>query len=98
MQTQAVRLATDHGKVFYLTTESGAACHGLPVLQIKTRDRARAVTCAYPDGEYGPADITAPGVTAAAIVAAWARRPGRTPEELQAAQSYLSQWPDGPQV
>jgi hypothetical protein len=86
-----------HGKAFFLTTDSPLSSYGIPVLRIKTRERAFA-EYGYPDGDYQPGDVVISGVSGATIVAAWARRPERKPEELKLAQLYLSQWPDGPQV
>jgi hypothetical protein len=32
------------------------------------------------------------------LVAAWANEENWTPKEREAAQMFLSQWPDGPQI
>lgn len=84
----------------WLTTDSPASHYGCPVLRIEADDV---------DGDFGPADmIDTSGdanrihperiVTAADVVAGWARSTERTPEEIEAARKFLSQWPDGPQI
>lgn len=83
------------GGTAYLTTESTSSHYGMPVLQITAEDI---------DGDFGPADIIGdldkPDtlLIAAQIVYVWAMNKKRTPEEVQAAKSFLSQWPDGPQI
>ena len=73
-----------------LTDEHAASSYGLPVLVIEAQDVS---------GVFGPADaIGGTSITAARIVLGWARRPGRTPEERDAAALFLQQWPEGPQL
>lgn len=83
------------GGTAYLTDESTSSSYGIPILQITAHDI---------DSDFGPADLigdlTKPEtiLTAAQIVYAWAILKVRTKEERQAAKSFLSQWPDGPQI
>ncbi len=79
----------EKGGTATLTTASPLSHYGLPVLRIEAEDVS---------GDFGPSDCIAPGLTAAGVVAGWAKEEGRTPEELQAARRFLSQWPDGPQA
>jgi len=90
-----VLILTDtKGGTAYLTTESPASHYGIPVLQITADDV---------DGDFGPSNLIGnldePDklLTAAQIVYAWGMQPARTPEEIRA-KSFLSQWPDGPQI
>jgi len=65
---------------------------GRPVLVLRTAELK---------GKYGPADtITLKGdaSTAASIVRSWAVEPGRSRYEIERAQLFLSQWPEGPQI
>lgn len=53
------------------------------------------------DGEYAPADTVLVGATptpAASFVYSWALDKFRTDRGIAAAQAYLRQWPEGPQV
>jgi hypothetical protein len=77
-----------------LTTDSPASHYGLPVLRIDAADVA---------GDFGPADLLGDvdrpeTLTAAEIVAGWAMNAERNEEELEAARTFLSQWPEGPQI
>ncbi len=82
-----------------LTTDSTASSYGIPVPRIKADGES---------GDYGPADALPAGPWAAGddlspccgaeLVLAWARQPGRTAEEIQAARRFLRQWADGPQI
>ena len=71
-----------------LTTNSPASHYGIPALRIETDEG--------PD--LGPSEFLRNGKLAAAVVAAWATKKCRKPEELEAARRFLRQWPDGPQV
>jgi len=80
------------GGTAILTTGSPQSHYGIPVLRIEAEDV---------DGDFGPADQIGnpPNVmTAAGIVAGWARTGKHTKEEIEAARLFLSQWPDGPQI
>lgn len=83
------------GGTAYLTTNSPMSHYGTPVLRIEANDA---------EGDFGPADIIGEVVggggimTAADVVYGWAIRPERTEAEFKIARSYLSQWPDGPQL
>ena len=82
----------------FLTTESPQSSHGLPVLrQISKRNPDPSK-----DWTFGPADRWSPAEndeqTAADIVMTWAREKSRTQLELEAARSFLRQWPEGPQL
>ncbi len=85
------------GGIAYLTTASPQSHYGVPVLRI---EGAKDI----PDRgiDYGPADVivVADGrvIKGAHIIAAWAMGKKRTPQEVELARLYLSQWPDGPQV
>lgn len=53
------------------------------------------------DGDYGPADTVLVGATpapAASFVYSWALDKFRSDRGIAAAQAYLRQWPEGPQV
>ncbi len=88
-----------NGRGAWLTNESATSLYGIPVLEIRAGELS---------GVFGPADrfnvasLTgqhAPQIiTAAQVVAAWARLPRRTREEREFAAQFLRQWPDGPQV
>lgn len=88
-------LTDPKGGTAHLTTESPASHYGIPVLQITAEDI---------DGDFGPSnligDLDKPDqlLTAAQIVYAWAKTKAKTPKEIQAAKSFLSQWPEGPQL
>ncbi len=69
----------------FLTTESPQSSYGIPVLEIN-------------DQTFGPAESDPNGNNAAQIVASWARQGNRTVRQIDAAHSFLSQWPQGPQV
>ena len=84
-----------HGRVSVsLTTESSVSHYGIPVLRVK-----------HPAGnaDCGPADSVprsadeAPG-TAAQLLCTIHRNKPLTGDTLSAAQSFLSQWPEGPQL
>ena len=82
----------EKGGTCHLTTYSPQSHYGIPVLRIDGEDI---------DGDFGPADIigTAPDIIyAAEVVAGWAKETGRTTEEIEAARSFLRQWPEGPQT
>jgi len=82
----------EKGGFAILTTDSPMSHYGVPVLRIEAEDV---------DGDFGPADLIGevPNlVSAASIVAGWARSGERTREEIEAARLFLSQWPDGPQL
>lgn len=81
-------VATDkNGGTAALTTDSPLSHYGAPVLRIEADDI---------DGDFGPRDII-DGRPAAYAVAGWAIQAERTPEEIEAAKKFLSQWPEGPQ-
>lgn len=77
------------GGTAYLTNENSASRYGIPNLEITSEEV---------DGIFGPADMVGEDRNAAALVFAWARLPGRTEEEREAAHSFLRQWPQGPQI
>jgi len=85
----------DKGGTAILTTDSPMSHYGIPVLRIEAEDV---------DGDFGPADLIGDLdhperiITAASIVAGWAKTGKRTKEEIEAAGLFLSQWPDGPQL
>lgn len=91
MATCNFTLLTDSdGGTIRLTTDSPASHYRIPVLQ---------VTAADLDGDFGPSDPLGPsGILAADLVAYWAREPGRTDAELEAARLFLGQWPEGPSL
>jgi hypothetical protein len=73
-----------------LTDEHAQSNYGIPVLVIESPDASAA---------FGPADtIGDSGIPAATVVFEWAKNPARTPQERQAANSFLRQWPAGPQL
>jgi hypothetical protein len=78
-----------------LTNQSPSSRYNVPVLEITAEDI---------DGDFGPAsligDLEAPWTLfpAANVVYAWAQKPERTQEEVEAARLFLRQWPEGPQV
>ncbi len=74
-------------KDVFLTTESSASHYNIPVLRIESN--------AGPD--LGPSDFIGKQF-AAQLVAKWAGKKCRKPEELEAARRFLRQWPEGPQV
>ncbi|MBI4560552.1 MAG: hypothetical protein HY724_00800 [Candidatus Rokubacteria bacterium] len=90
-----------HGVTATLTTESSASHYGIPALRIEGPGVED-----WPD--FGPADVLGSGLTAAAIVRACAV--GKLPDGIggrihkmdetarEAAQRFLAQWPDGPQI
>lgn len=84
----------DGGKV-RLTNISLFSRFGAPVLQFIAEDM---------DGEFGPRDLIdlsgmgGGQVTAAFLVLVWALAPERTNDELAAADMFLRQWPEGPQL
>ena len=77
-----------------LTTESTASHYGVPVLRVK-----------HPSGnsDLGPADICprlkkeTPGTAASLLACIHFTKP-LTGDTLKAAQAFLAQWPDGPQI
>ena len=77
------------GGTAVLTTGSPQSHYGIPILRVEAEDV---------EGDFGPADEIAPGLTAGGVVFGWAKRDGRSPEELDAARLFLMQWPAGPQV
>ena len=84
----------ENGGTASLTTDSCLSRYGIPILRVEAEDI---------NGEYGPGDVlnvddTRGILTAAQIVAGWALNPERTKEEIKAAQAFLRQWPEGPQV
>jgi hypothetical protein len=78
------------GGEVYLTTESALSHYGIPVLRITSDEIGR---------DFGPSDMIGnldepeKPVTAAGLVAGWARSGERTVEELDAARLFLKQWP-----
>lgn len=85
-----ILISTDpNGGQAYLTTNSSQSHYGVPVLRVEADDVS---------GDFGPADIIHGTMTAADVIAGWAREPERTEEEVKIARQYLSQWPDGPQL
>lgn len=79
-----VLLGTEGGTAT-LTTDAPASHYGLPVLRVVSRDL---------NGDFGPGDLLVPGVTAAQLVRGWARQPGRSDEEIEAARRFLSCMPE----
>jgi len=81
------------GGMVYLTTDSPAGSHGVPVLEV------RAGTL---DGIYWPSaplyEKGAGSMTAASLVKAWADSSDRSDAEIEAARRFCAQWPEGPQV
>ena len=83
------------GGTAILTTGSPLSHYGVPVLRIEAEDV---------DGDFGPADLIGDLdqperiITAASIVAGWAKTGERTREETEAARLFLCQWPEGPQL
>lgn len=77
------------GGVITLTTEHPASSYGIPVLVADAEDLK---------GVFGPSDPLDGNLTAAAVVAAWARETERTEAESESARLFLSQWPEGPQA
>ena len=85
-----ILISTDNkGGRAYLTTSSPVSHYGIPILRIEAEDI---------DGDFGPSDIIDGTMTAADIIVGWAKRPGRTNDELIAARKFLGQWPEGPQL
>ena len=84
-------LLLDGEDLVFLTTRSPLSSYGVPVLRVEGRP-------GRPSGDFGPADLVAPGATAAKVVVEWAEMEARTEEELQAARVFLRQWPHGPQL
>lgn len=84
-------LSDQEGGTARLTTDTPASSYGIPVLVIDADDI---------QAELGPADIvpSSPPIMAADIILAWGSRPNRSEEERAAAERYLRQWPDGPQL
>lgn len=84
-------LPDQEGGTARLTTDTPASSYGIPVLVIDADDIK---------AELGPADIvpSSPPITAADIVITWDSQPDRNEEERAAADRYLRQWPDGPQL
>jgi hypothetical protein len=77
------------GRLVLTTGASGA-----PVLRVEGVPNVR-------DGDYSPADTVLVGATptpAASFVYSWAVDKFRTDRGIAAAQAYLRQWPEGPQV
>jgi len=85
----------EKGGTAILTTESSLSHYGIPVLRIEAEDV---------DGDFGPADLIGDLdhperiMTAASIIAGWAKTGKRTKEEIETAGLFLSQWPEGPQL
>jgi hypothetical protein len=78
-----------------LTTLSPVSNYGFPILRVEGHPAG--------DEDCGPADTVPhtedePGGTAAALVCAIHERDHLTGAALEAARSFLSQWPDGPQI
>jgi hypothetical protein len=84
------------GVTVTLTTESSASHYGIPVLRVDHPACDGSV-------DLGPADLApaaegeAPGTGAALLLTIHANRPLKG-EALDGARSFLSQWPDGPQL
>jgi len=85
-----INVMTDNesGETVILTTDSPQSHSGAPVLRIEAEDV---------NGDFGPADMVGK-VTAADIIVGWAEQETRTKKEIEAAQMFLTQWPDGPQL
>ena len=85
----------EKGGTAILTTWSPQSHYGCPVLRIEAEDV---------DGDFGPADLIGDLdhperiMTAASIIAGWAKTGKRTKEEIETAGLFLSQWPEGPQL
>ena len=77
-----------------LTNRHHRSRAGLPVLVIWKDDRHWEVT----DHPKDAVDILPQVANAGELVAHWGLQPDRTDDEKVAAQLFLGQWPEGPQI
>lgn len=80
-----VVLTDSEGGTAALTTDAPAPHYGPPVLRVVSRDL---------NGDFGPGDLLLPRLTAGQFVRGWARQPGRSDEEIDAARRFLSCVPE----
>jgi len=86
----------EDGTTYHLTTEPLASHQGPPVLRI-TGGLAIAGDWKAKDQLWDPLDVE-PFLLPAKLVVAWAKLPGRSPNEIDAARAFLATWPEGPQI
>ena len=85
-----IQIGPSDGLKASLTDERPASADGRVVMHVVEKGR--------PDSSFGPQDYGVLGIRTADLIKQWARVAGRTDAEVAAAQRFLSQWPDGPQL